>query len=213
MLSRFAHLGEGQLRIEHEGCIHEFGEAAAPTGLRAILDVRDERFWETVLLSGLEGAGRAYGAGWWSADDLNAVVRVLLRNGRRLQIGEGPLSMGIGTLFLRGERRTANGASWRALRTAVARRGATQGEAAETGWVGLDDLGAEPVRTLQGWYESMLQHEGSLRTLGYPDRMLWELEFFLSTCIVALEEGALSDVRMRAVPSRHPAFERGIIGA
>ncbi|MGD2113698.1 MAG: cyclopropane-fatty-acyl-phospholipid synthase family protein [Acidobacteriota bacterium] len=46
----------------------------------ATVTVRDPRFWSAVAAGGSVGAGEAYAAGWWDADDLVAVVRLIARN-------------------------------------------------------------------------------------------------------------------------------------
>ena len=47
---------------------------------RATLHVHDERFWPEVAFGGSVGAGEAYIAGYWSADDLGAALRILAAN-------------------------------------------------------------------------------------------------------------------------------------
>ena len=46
----------------------------------ATVDVRDPRVYRLVAANGSVGAGEAYAAGYWSCDDLVAVVRLLVRN-------------------------------------------------------------------------------------------------------------------------------------
>jgi cyclopropane-fatty-acyl-phospholipid synthase len=52
----------------------------APDGLRATVRVRDPRFWTALATGGSVGSGEAYAAGWWSADDLVAVIRLIARS-------------------------------------------------------------------------------------------------------------------------------------
>ena len=42
--------------------------------------MRDPRFWTALATGGSVGSGEAYAAGWWSADDLVAVVRLIARS-------------------------------------------------------------------------------------------------------------------------------------
>jgi cyclopropane-fatty-acyl-phospholipid synthase len=58
--------------------------AGAAPGPRASVRVLDERFWTALALRGALGGAEAYARGWWQADDLVAVVRVLARNGAAL---------------------------------------------------------------------------------------------------------------------------------
>lgn len=58
-----------------------FGDGGA---LRATIRVHDPRLYRAVILGGHLGAAEAYFDGWWDADDLTAVVRILVRNRRVL---------------------------------------------------------------------------------------------------------------------------------
>jgi cyclopropane-fatty-acyl-phospholipid synthase len=53
---------------------------SADCGLGATITVHDPRFYSDVAFGGSVGAGEAYIRGWWSADDLTALTRILLRN-------------------------------------------------------------------------------------------------------------------------------------
>jgi len=53
-------------------------------GRAARLEVRDARFWRMLATGGSVGAGEAYVAGLWDADDLVGVIRVLAANRRVL---------------------------------------------------------------------------------------------------------------------------------
>jgi cyclopropane-fatty-acyl-phospholipid synthase len=53
-----------------------FGRASAAFPLEAVITVRHQRFYGDCLFRGTIGAGEAYMAGFWSADDLTAVVRI-----------------------------------------------------------------------------------------------------------------------------------------
>lgn len=64
----------------------------APVGPpRARVEVHDPRLWSAVALDGSDGSGDAYGAGWWSADNLTEVVRLFARSRRELQHLDGGL--------------------------------------------------------------------------------------------------------------------------
>ncbi|MCH2100359.1 MAG: cyclopropane-fatty-acyl-phospholipid synthase family protein [Planctomycetes bacterium] len=91
LLTRLEKLHFGELTIEEGGQKHRFG---APTndGLAATLSVHDSRFWTELLASGTVGAGEAYRQGWWAAEDLTQVVRILVRNRAVMEDVEGGLA-------------------------------------------------------------------------------------------------------------------------
>jgi cyclopropane-fatty-acyl-phospholipid synthase len=49
-------------------------------GLHARILVRDPRFYRALALRGASGGAHGYMQGWWKADDLTAVIRILARN-------------------------------------------------------------------------------------------------------------------------------------
>ncbi|MGE0442771.1 MAG: class I SAM-dependent methyltransferase [Gemmatimonadales bacterium] len=74
---RLTRLTHGHLQIREPDRVLSAGNpAAAPL----VIDVHDPRFHEAVAFGGSVGAGEAYAQGWWSADDLTGVVRLMLRN-------------------------------------------------------------------------------------------------------------------------------------
>jgi len=56
---------------------HGFGKRGT---ISATVDVTDARFYRAVVLGGHIGAAEAYADGWWTTDDLTAVIRVFVRN-------------------------------------------------------------------------------------------------------------------------------------
>ena len=62
------------------------------------------RTWRAVLFGGTIGAAEAYAEGWWSADDLTALIRLVARNERAAAGLDGWLSraaLGIHTVLHR----------------------------------------------------------------------------------------------------------------
>jgi cyclopropane-fatty-acyl-phospholipid synthase len=57
-----------------------FGQGEEAASLTARIRVQDPRFYWKALVGGSVGAGEAYMAGWWSAEDLTALLRLALRN-------------------------------------------------------------------------------------------------------------------------------------
>jgi cyclopropane-fatty-acyl-phospholipid synthase len=57
-----------------------FGQRTAACTLSARVQVHDPRFYTEVAFGGTIGAGEAYMQGFWSCDDLTAVVRIMVQN-------------------------------------------------------------------------------------------------------------------------------------
>ncbi|HET6438575.1 MAG TPA: cyclopropane-fatty-acyl-phospholipid synthase family protein [Anaeromyxobacter sp.] len=90
VLAGLAGLRGGTLELEEGGTRHRLGE---PAELAARITVRDPRFWRRVALGGSLGAGEAYADGDWEADDLTAVVRLLVRSAAAREGLDGGLSL------------------------------------------------------------------------------------------------------------------------
>jgi len=90
VLRRLARLREGELTIADGGELLRFGRAGDP--LQARLTVHDPRFWRAVATGGTNGGAEAFAEGWWSADDLVALVRIAAR------AGEGASALEAGAL-------------------------------------------------------------------------------------------------------------------
>jgi cyclopropane-fatty-acyl-phospholipid synthase len=76
----------GDLLVVEGGRTTAFGGGADRHGraeLRATITVHDHRFYGALLRHGSSGLGEAYRLGWFDADDLTAVLRLLLRAMRR----------------------------------------------------------------------------------------------------------------------------------
>jgi len=77
---RLAGLRRGRITlIEGAGRAH-YGVSDERCPLQAEVRVHDPRFWSELAFGGSIGAGEAYMEGYWSADDLTALVRILLQN-------------------------------------------------------------------------------------------------------------------------------------
>jgi cyclopropane-fatty-acyl-phospholipid synthase len=76
--------------IDPEVGAHTFGDAQADSARSAVIHVHDTRLYRRALLYGTIGAGEAYRDGWWTTDDLTAVVRAFVHN-REVLLGlDGP---------------------------------------------------------------------------------------------------------------------------
>lgn len=70
----------GRLVLRDEAGRHDFGTEVGSQGLAAEIVVTDARFFRSVVASGSIGAAEAYMQGYWSTDDLTAVVQILVAN-------------------------------------------------------------------------------------------------------------------------------------
>jgi cyclopropane-fatty-acyl-phospholipid synthase len=82
VLDRMQHLEVGCLSISDEFERRTFGGRG---DLSASITIADSRFYRSVAFGGALGAAEAYMQGYWTCDDLTAVVRILVRNGRVLE--------------------------------------------------------------------------------------------------------------------------------
>ena len=79
-LGRLRSLQTGQIVISDAGEHTSFGEVTDEFPLTAQICVRHPRFYSDVAFGGSIGAGEAYIQGYWSCDELDTLIRILLRN-------------------------------------------------------------------------------------------------------------------------------------
>lgn len=77
---RLASLEHGVIELEDGRGVERFGRTSAACSLTARLRVLDRRFYRAVVLGGSVGGGRAYVDGYWQADDLTRLLRILALN-------------------------------------------------------------------------------------------------------------------------------------
>ena len=80
ILKQLAKLQHGNLIVSSGNEVLTFGNAAAPQEISAKVSVSNIDFWHALAFRGSVGAGEAYVQGWWTTDDLTAVVRILALN-------------------------------------------------------------------------------------------------------------------------------------
>jgi cyclopropane-fatty-acyl-phospholipid synthase len=88
----FSHLRKierGSLTVIEGNELRTFGRQG---GLTATITVHDPAFYTDMAFGGSIGAGEAYMAGFWSADDLTTLVRIIVLNRRVLADIEGGLA-------------------------------------------------------------------------------------------------------------------------
>lgn len=79
----------GKLNIIEDGISVTFGALEEPFPIEASVTVHHPRCFFCLVFGGSVGAGEAYMAGYWTADDLTKVVRILAKNQDMLQTLEG----------------------------------------------------------------------------------------------------------------------------
>lgn len=78
--ARLAGLRHGRVTLVEGALRQSYGEPDERCPLQAEVRVHDPRFWSELAFGGSIGAGEAYMLGYWSVDDLTALVRILLQN-------------------------------------------------------------------------------------------------------------------------------------
>jgi cyclopropane-fatty-acyl-phospholipid synthase len=79
LLGTLKGLDQGQLTLIEGGHTHHFGRPSA-IAPQVTLEVLDGRFWADVAFGGTLGAGESYIHGHWRADDLTALIRLMVIN-------------------------------------------------------------------------------------------------------------------------------------
>ena len=77
---RLSGLAHGQVTLVDGNNHQRYGQRDALCPLSVTLQVHDPRFYSDIAFGGSIGAGEAYMQGYWSVNDLTALVRILLQN-------------------------------------------------------------------------------------------------------------------------------------
>ena len=80
LLRALAGLEHGEIRLIEGAREHRFGRRTPRCALAATVRVLDARFYSAAAFGGSVGAGEAYIHGYWSCDDLTALVRIMVVN-------------------------------------------------------------------------------------------------------------------------------------
>ncbi len=110
VLGKLQELQEGCLILVEDGEEMAFGAEGAQPSAR--VEVLDSRFYGKLAFGGTVGAGESYMAGHWRAEDLTALVRLLVRNRdcmNNLEGGAARLAMAALRIYHRLRRNTAEG--------------------------------------------------------------------------------------------------------
>ena len=88
VLAKLKNLQHGQLTLIENGQIFQFGNAQE---LAATITVLDAHFYGDIAFGGSIGAGEAYMLGYWQADNLTNVVRLMASNQSVMDTLEGEI--------------------------------------------------------------------------------------------------------------------------
>lgn len=80
LLRALGQLEHGQITLCDGNELHRFGRRSERCALSVTLRVLDPRFYRHAALGGSVGAGEAYIRGYWSCDDLTALIRIMVVN-------------------------------------------------------------------------------------------------------------------------------------
>jgi len=86
VLKRLQQLRVGQLMLVDGESMHTFGQ---PASIQASIHVHDPRFYGEIAFGGSIGAGEAYMLGYWTADNLTNVIRLMVLNQQVMDSLEG----------------------------------------------------------------------------------------------------------------------------
>jgi cyclopropane-fatty-acyl-phospholipid synthase len=93
VVNRLSQLKHEHLQFDDGGQITHFGEPREKSELCATVTIHDQRFYTELAFGGTIGAGEAYMLGYWSTDNLTALMRIFLRNREILNEMEGGLAL------------------------------------------------------------------------------------------------------------------------
>jgi len=85
-------LVRGQITLVENGQRYRFGEDSDPSALQAVIAVHHPQLYSRIFFGGSIGAAEAYMEGFWSADDLTTVMRILALNQKAFEAMEKGLA-------------------------------------------------------------------------------------------------------------------------
>lgn len=85
LLRALSRLQHGEIRLVDADMERRFGRLSERCALSVTLRVLDARFYAKAAFGGSVGAGEAYIQGYWSCDDLTALVRIMVVNREALK--------------------------------------------------------------------------------------------------------------------------------
>lgn len=92
VFEKFQNLTTGRLTVVEGKEVVRFGIATPDFQISSVIKVLDARMYSEIVTRGLNGAAEAYVRGWWTCDDLTALIRIFVRNRHLADQLEGGLS-------------------------------------------------------------------------------------------------------------------------
>ena len=83
--AKLSGITSGQLTINDSGASQVYGSVNGAADVIAVVHVHDSRFYSDVVLGGSIGAAETYIRGYWTTDDLTAVIRIFVANRTALE--------------------------------------------------------------------------------------------------------------------------------
>jgi cyclopropane-fatty-acyl-phospholipid synthase len=80
LLAQLKNIQYGRVIVHEDGHRHEFGTLCEKCDLAVNITIKDPHFFSQFALRGSVGAGEAYIRGYWSCDDLTALIRIMILN-------------------------------------------------------------------------------------------------------------------------------------
>ncbi|MDH4079492.1 MAG: cyclopropane-fatty-acyl-phospholipid synthase family protein [Nitrospira sp.] len=80
VFSRLSKLQRGAVTLVEGQEQFQFGRITSDCQREVSVIIHNPRVYADIALEGTVGAGEAYGRGWWSCDDLTALVRIFVKN-------------------------------------------------------------------------------------------------------------------------------------
>lgn len=80
VLARLQQLRRGRLTLTDGDKTFRFGDPTAERSFDVAVQVLDARFYSDIAFGGSIGAGEAYMQGYWTANDLTGLIRLLIQN-------------------------------------------------------------------------------------------------------------------------------------
>jgi len=80
LFKKLENINHGYLQIHIDEMVYEFGDKNLQCELHAVIRVNNSSAFKAVLLGGEPAAGLTYVKGWWSSDNLLAVMKIFTLN-------------------------------------------------------------------------------------------------------------------------------------
>ncbi|MGP0567177.1 MULTISPECIES: class I SAM-dependent methyltransferase [unclassified Nitrospina] len=99
VFTKFQNLTTGRLTVAEGNEVVHFGITTPDFPISSMIKVLDSRMYSEIVTKGLNGAAEAYVRGWWTCDDLTALIRIFIRNRQLADQLESGLSKFASSIF------------------------------------------------------------------------------------------------------------------